>query len=67
MMSDEQKILREIGRAPEWFENQMADWLVQFGPDRHSDGYQVIAALAWHSAERGPLDWKAIGPQPQPT
>jgi hypothetical protein len=33
--------------CPKIFRDLMADWLIQYGPDGHCDGYEKIADLAW--------------------
>lgn len=46
---------RKRPAAPDWFREMMAEWLIEHGPDRHCDGYEIIADLAWETAKNPPV------------
>jgi hypothetical protein len=49
---DKDGVERELPRADEDLEDVVADALHRYGPDRHIDGYQKIAALVLDWAKR---------------
>lgn len=36
---------------PDDFVDMMAEWMIKHGPDRHCDGHELIATLAWRWME----------------
>ena len=54
ILPDDNQLPNGIKRAPEELENLMAEWMVEHGPDRHCDGYALIAALAWTWIKQNP-------------
>lgn len=38
-------------KPPEEFVEEMRQWMIKHGPDRHSDGHEIIATLAWRWME----------------
>jgi hypothetical protein len=49
---DKDGVERDLPKADEELEDVVADALRRYGPDRHIDGYQEIAALVLFWAKR---------------